>query len=398
MPILSESQRRKFLALEALALGYGGIKAISELTGASRSTIAIGIEEVSEATSDPRARPSSAGLGDIRAKGAGRKGIEETNPGVTKALEALVSKSTIGNPGNPLCWTTKSLRNLQFELGKQGYRISHVKVGGLLKGLGYSLQLNQKALQVGEAHVDRDAQFEYINAKARSFMEEGQPVISVDTKKKENVGNFKNNGGEYAPKGNPTAVLDHDFPIAGSGKACPYGIYDVGENEGYVNVGISSDTTMFAAQSIRTWWDEMGCLKYPGATKLYITADGGGSNGSRNKLWKKSLQLLSNEIGLEIHVSHFPPGTSKWNKIEHCMFSRISKNWRGRPLVSLAVIVSLIGSTTTKKGLGVRCGIDANEYEKGIKVSDEELEALNISRHEFHGEWNYWVSPSETFT
>ena len=397
MPILSESQRRKLLALEAQALGYGGIKAISQLTGASRSTIAIGIEEISETVSDPKARPSSAGLGGIRAKGAGRKSIEETSPGVREALEALVSESTIGNPENPLFWTTKSLRNLQSELGKQGFQISHVKVGEILKSLGYSLQLNQKALQVGEAHVDRDAQFGHINAKAKSFMEDGQPVISVDTKKKENIGNFKNNGGEYEPKGTPTQVLDHDFPILGLGKASPYGIYDVKENEGYVNALISSDTAMFAAQSIRTWWDEMGCLKYHGATKLYITADGGGSNGSRNKLWKKSLQLLSNEIGLEIHVSHFPPGTSKWNKTEHRMFSHISKNWRGRPLVSLAVIISLIGSTTTKKGLRVRCGLDTNEYEKGIKVSDEELEELNISRHEFHGEWNYWVSPSETF-
>ena len=243
---------------------------------------------------------------------------------------------------------------------------------------------------MGEAHVDRDAQFEHINAKARAFMKEGLPVISVDTKKKENIGNFKNNG-------NPTAVLDHDFPIVGLGKASPYGIYDVGENEGYVNVGIRADTAMFAVQSIRTWWDEMGCLKYNGATKLYITADGGPGNGSRNKLWKKSLQLLSNEIGLEIHVSHFPPGTSKWKKIEHRLFSHISKNWRGQPLVSLAVIVSLIGSTTTRKGLRVGCGLDTNEYEKGIKVSDEELEELNIRGHEFHGEWNYWVSPSETF-
>jgi len=397
MPLLSEDLRRKLLALEALALGYGGTKAIRQLTGASRSTIAIGIKEVSEAISDPKARPSSAGLGGVRAKGAGRKSVEETSPGVKEALEALVSETTIGDPENPLCWTTKSLRNLEKELKIQGYPISHVKVGDLLKDLGYSLQLNQKALQVGEAHVDRDAQFEHINAKAKAFMEEGLPVISVDTKKKENIGNFKNNGSEYAPKGNPTAVLDHDFPILGLGKASPYGIYDVRENEGYVNVGISSDTAEFAAQSIRTWWDEMGCLKYHGADKLYITADGGGSNGSRNKLWKKSLQLLSNEIGLEIHVSHFPPGTSKWNKIEHRLFSHISKNWRGRPLVSLAVIISLIGSTTTKKGLRVRCGIDTNEYEKGIKVSDRELEELNISRHEFHGEWNYWVSPSETF-
>lgn len=397
MPMLAENQRRKFLGIEALALGHGGIEALSKLTGAARSTISLGMKEASEAESDPKARTSSAGMGRIRSEGAGRKTIEETNPGVTKALEALVSETTIGNPENPLCWTTKSLRNLEAELVSQGHKISYVKVGELLEGLGYSLQLNKKALQVGEAHVDRDAQFEHINTKARSFMKEGLPVISVDTKKKENIGNFKNNGVEYAPKGDPTQVLDHDFPLLGLGKASPYGIYDVRENEGYVNVGISSDTAMFAAQSIRSWWDEMGCLKYHGATKLYITADGGGSNGSRNKLWKKSLQLLSNEIGLEIHVSHFPPGTSKWNKIEHRMFSHISKNWRGRPLVSLAVIISLIGSTTTQKGLRVKCGLDTNEYEKGIKVSDRELEELNISRHEFHGEWNYWVSPSETF-
>jgi len=397
MPMLSENQRRRFLGIEALALGHGGIQAISKLTGASRSTIAIGMKEAEAAESDPKARPSATGIGRVRSKGAGRKSIEETNLGILEALEALVSESTIGNPENPLCWTTKSLRNLQAELLSQGYQISHVKVGELLEGLGYSLQLNQKALQVGEPHVDRDEQFLYINAKAKSFMQDLQPVISVDTKKKENIGNFKNNGVEYAPKGNPTAVLDHDFPVLGLGKASPYGIYDLRENEGYVSVGISSDTARFATQSIRSWWDEMGCLKYHWASKLYITADGGGSNGSRNKLWKKSLQELSNEIGLEIHVSHFPPGTSKWNKIEHRMFSHISKNWRGRPLVSLAVIISLIGSTTTKGGLRVKCGLDTNEYEKGIKVSDEELETLNISRHEFHGEWNYCVSPSETF-
>jgi hypothetical protein len=397
MPMLTENQRRKFLGIEALALGHGGIQVLSNLTGAARSTIAIGIREAVEAESDPKVKSSLIGTKRIRVKGAGRKSVEKTNPGVTKALEALVSESTIGNPENPLCWTTKSLRNLQAELVSQNYRISHVKVGELLKDLGYSLQLNKKALQVGKPHVDRNDQFQYINAKSKAFMEEGLPVISVDTKKKENIGNFKNNGAEYAPKGNPTLVLDHDFPILGLGKASPYGIYDVRENEGYVNVGISSDTAMFAAQSIRTWWDEMGCIKYHDATKLYITADGGGSNGSRNKLWKKSLQQFSNETGIEIHVSHFPPGTSKWNKIEHRMFSHISKNWRGRPLISIAVIISLIGSTTTQKGLRVKCGLDTNEYEKGIKVSDQDLQELNISKNEFHGEWNYWVSPSETF-
>lgn len=397
VPLLSESQRRKFLGIEAIALGHGGIQAISRLTGASRSTITLGVKEAAVAITDPKARPSAEETGRVRSPGGGRKGVKESNPGILVALEALVSGSTIGNPENPLCWTTKSLRNLQTELDRQGYHISHVKVGDLLEELGYSLQLNKKCLQVGEAHVDRDKQFLHINATSKSFLEAGQPVISVDTKKKENVGNFKNNGVEYAPKGNPPAVLDHDFPLLGLGKVSPYGIYDVGKNEGYVNVGISSDTARFAAQSIRTWWDEMGCFKYHGANRLYITADGGGSNGSRNKLWKISLQELSNETGLEIHVSHFPPGTSKWNKIEHRMFSHISKNWRGRPLISLAVIISLIGATTTKGGLKISCGLDTNEYEKGIKVSEEELEELNISRNEFHGEWNYCISPSETF-
>lgn len=276
----------------------------------------------------------------------------------------MVCESTIGNPENPLCWTTKSLRNLQSELDKQGYSISHVKVGDLLEELGYSLQLNKKFLQVGEPHVDRDKQFLHINTMSQSFLQANQPVISVDKKKKENVGNFKNNGTEYALKGNPTEVLDHDFPLLGLGKVNPYGIYDVAENEGYVNIGISSDTAKFAVQSIRTWWDEMGCLKYPEANKIYKTADGGRSNGRRNKLWKTSLQELSNETGLEIHVSHFPPGTSKWNKIEHRMFSHISKNWRGRPLVSLVVIISLIGSTTTKEGLKIRLALILTSMKK----------------------------------
>jgi hypothetical protein len=396
LPILSESQRRKFLGVEAIALGHGGIQALSSFTGASRSTITLGVKEAFLAISDPKARPSSKETGRVRSPGGGRKSVSESNPGITVALQALVSDSTIGNPENPLCWTTKSLRNLQIELKKQGYHISHVKVGDLLEELGYSLQLNNR-LQVGEPHVDRDKQFLHINEMSKSFLQSDQPVISVDTKKKENVGNFKNNGGEYALKGKPTEVLDHDFPLLGLGKVNPYGIYDVAEMEGYVNVGISSDTAKFAVQSIRTWWDEMGCIKYPKANKLYITADGGGSNGRRNKLWKTSLQELSNELGLEIHVSHFPPGTSKWNKIEHRMFSHISKNWRGRPLVSLAVIISLIGATTTKEGLKINCGIDTNKYEKGIKITEDELEELNISRNEFHGEWNYCISPSETF-
>jgi len=325
------------------------------------------MKEATEAISDPKARTSSAETGGVRAKGAGRKSIKETNLGIDEALEALVSESTIGNPENPLCWTTKSLRNLQAELVSQGYKISHVKVGELLEGLGYSLQLNQKVLQGGEPHVDRDEQVLLIDAKAKSFMQELQPVISVDTTKMENIGNFKNNGAEYAPKGNPPPVLDYNFPILGLGKASPYGIYDVRENEGYVNVGIRCDTARFAAQSIRTWWDEMGCLKYHGASKLYITADGDGSNGSRNKLWKTSLQQLSNETGLEIHVSHFPLGTSKWNKIEHRVFSHISKNWGGRPLESHAIIISLIESTSNKGGLKVRYGLIPTSIRKASR-------------------------------
>ncbi len=397
MPLLDERQRRLYLSIEALGLEYGGITELSELTGASRSTITNGMREAEALCEDPKARPMAAGPRRVRAEGAGRKGIKETNPGIMEALEALVCGATYGDPENPLRWTTKSLRNLSEELGRQGFGIGHVKVGHLLKELGYSLQQNRKALQVGEQHVDRDAQFGYINDKAKVFMGDGQPVISVDAKKKELVGNFANKGGEYLPSGQPALVLDHDFPILGLGKATPYGIYDMRENEGYVSVGVCADTAAFAVQSIKSWWDEMGSDRYRKADKLYITCDGGGSNGSRNRLWKQSLQQLSNETGLEIHVSHLPPGTSKWNKIEHRMFSHISKNWRGRPLVSLAVIVSLIQATTTKGGLSIKCQLDPNEYERGIKVTDEELGKLNIYRDEFHGEWNYWILPSETF-
>ncbi len=378
-------------------MGHGGIQEISRLTGASRATITQGIKELDALVSDPTARPTTETGVRIRKSGGGRKKITETNPQLLQALQMLVEDSTIGNPENPLRWTTKSLRNLQEELTLQGYKISHVKIGQLLEQLGYSLQMNKKSLQVGVPHVDRDAQFKHISHTSREFLEAGEPVISVDAKKKECIGNFKNQGAEYRPAGKPLEVLDHDFPLPELGKAIPYGIYDVGSNEGYVKVGISADTARFAAQSIRTWWDEMGCHKYIGATKLYITADGGGSNGSRNRLWKQALQELANEIGLEIHISHLPPGTSKWNKIEHRLFSFISKNWRGTPLISLAVIIQLISNTTTKSGLKVACSVDNNTYEKGIKVSDEQLEELNITKNEFHGEWNYYISPSEYF-
>jgi transposase len=397
IPLLTESQRRKYLALEARSLGHGGIQEISRFTGASRVTITQGIKELDGLVSDPTARPTTEEGLRIRKSGGGRKSITEISPQLLKALEMLVGDSTIGNPENPLRWTTKSLRKLQGELKVQGYTVSHVKIGQLLEKLGYSLQMNKKSLQVGVPHIDRDAQFRHINDTSREFLAVGQPVISVDAKKKEFIGNFKNQGAEYRPTGKPLEVLDHDFPLPELGKAIPYGVYDVASNEEYVNVGISADTARFAARSIRAWWDEMGCQKYIGATKLYITADGGGSNGSRNRMWKTSLQELANETGLEIHVSHLPPGTSKWNKIEHRLFSYISKNWRGTPLVSLAVIVQLISNTTTKSSLKVQCGIDKKTYEKGLKISDEQLEELNITRNEFHGEWNYYISPSDRF-
>jgi transposase len=390
VPILDENQKRMYLAAEAESLGRGGISQISEVLGVSRNTIAAGIKELSGAV-------ERAPAGRIRKEGGGRKSIEQTQPGIMEALESLVSESSYGDPESPLRWTTKSLRNLSDALLAKGFSISFSKVRQMLNDLGYSLQLNQKMLQVGEPHPDRDEQFRHISETAAAFLSEGLPVISIDCKKKELVGNFRNQGAEYAKSGQPVKVLDHDFPLPELGKVAPYGVYDMARNEGFINLGISSDTARFAVNSVRQWWDEMGMARYPGASKLYITADGGGSNGSRNRLWKTELQQLANETGLQFQVSHFPPGTSKWNKIEHQLFSYISKNWRGRPLETLMVIISLVESTTTKKGLKVKCGLDTNEYETGIKVSEEELQRINISRDDFHGEWNYCISPSEVF-
>lgn len=390
VPILDENQKRMYLAAEAESLGRGGISQISEVLGVSRNTIAAGIKELSGAV-------ELAPAGRIRKEGGGRKSIGQTQPGIMEALEGLVSESSYGDPESPLRWTTKSLRNLSDALLAKGFTISFSKVRQLLNELGYSLQLNQKMLQVGEPHPDRDEQFRHISETAKAFLSEGLPVISIDCKKKELVGNFKNQGAEYAKSGQPVKVLDHDFPLPGLGKVAPYGVYDMAWNEGFINLGISSDTARFAVNSVRQWWNEMGMARYPGASKLYITADGGGSNGSRNRLWKTELQQLANETGLQFQVSHFPPGTSKWNKIEHQLFSYISKNWRGRPLETLMVIISLVESTTTKKGLKVKCGLDTNEYETGIKVSEEELQRINIVRDDFHGEWNYCISPSEVF-
>lgn len=392
LPWLDEDQRRKFLASEAISLGRGGIQEISAISGMHRNTIAAGIKELN----NPACKTSENAEQKrrIRANGAGRKTITETQPGIKDAVERLVDPETYGNPMNPLRWTTKSLRNLQKELQSEGFTVGYDKVGDLLKELGYSLQQNQKMKQVGAESPDRDAQFKHINETAKQYMEAGAPVISIDCKKKENVGNFKNGGAEYRPSKDPIEVLDHDFPLPELGKAAPYGVYDIASNVGFVNVGISADTAQFAVNSIRMWWMQMGHEQYPDAKALYITADGGGSNGSRCKLFKVELQKLADELNIPIEISHFPPGTSKWNKIEHRLFSQITKNWRGRPLETLQMIVNLIASTTTSTGLRVQCIVDPNVYPKGIKVSDEEIKGINLIENEFCGNWNYTIMPS----
>lgn len=388
---LNESQLRKYLASEAISLGRGGIKEVSAISGVHRNTISAGIRELQ----DPRYTGSEKehDISRIRAKGGGRKPITETQPGILEDLNRLVDPESYGNPENPLRWTTKSTRRLAEELQKLGYKIQRDKVGSLLKSLGFSLQQNQKMKQVGKESPDRDKQFQHINRTSQEYLDMGEPVISVDCKKKENIGNFKNGGAEYMPSGSPVKVLDHDFPLPEKGRAAPYGVYDISNNEGYVNVGISSDTAVFAVNSIRNWWHSMGADRFPNASCLYITADGGGSNGSRCKLWKAGLQDLADELRIPIEVSHFPPGTSKWNKIEHRMFSQISKNWRAKPLETLEIIVSLIASTTTTNGLHIECGMDFNTYETGLKVSDEKFASINIVRNEFCGTWNYTIFP-----
>ena len=390
--LLDEDQKRKFLASEAILLGRGGIQEISSISGVHRNTISAGIRQFEN--SDVIHVKNDAGKRRIRTKGAGRKPITVSQPGIKEALERLVDPHTYGNPENPLRWTTKSLRHLQKELQAEGFVVGYDKVGDILKELGYSLQKNQKMKQIGSESPDRDAQFSHINSTAKQYMDAANPVISIDCKKKENIGNFKNAGEEYCPCKKPHAVLDHDFPLPELGKAAPYGIYDLAANEGFVNVGISADTAQFAVNSIRMWWLQMGKEQYPDASALYITADGGGSNGSRCKLFKVELQKLANELNMPIEISHFPPGTSKWNKVEHRLFSQISKNWRGRPLETLEMIVDLISSTTTTTGLKVKCTVDHAIYPKGIKVSDTEIDGINIIRNEFCGNWNYRIYPS----
>ena len=382
---LNERSRRLWAGNESLSIGYAGIEIVSRATGLSRSTIIKGMKEIT----DKRELEDR-----IRDHGGGRKKEVDKNPGIREELIRLIEPSTRGDPQSPLLWESKSLRKLSSELKEKGYDVSHVLVEKLLHDMKYNLKSNRK-MNEGKSHADRNLQFEHINSRAIKFMKESQPVISIDTKKKELIGNFKNNGKEWKPKGEYDEVNVYDFIQLAVGKAVPYGIYDMKLNEGYVNVGIDHDTAEFAVQSIKKWWECMGKKRYPDAKRLMITADGGGSNGSRVKLWKIELQKFATETGLEISVCHFPPGTSKWNKIEHRLFSFITKNWRGKPLVSYEVIVNLIANTRTEKGLRVECSIDLDSYEKGIKISNDEMLKLNIRTDEFHGEWNYTIAPKK---
>lgn len=385
---LNEREKRLVLAADARSMGRGGLAKVSKLTGVSRVTLNAGLQEL-----DSGPGPIGTKKKRIRKEGGGRKKETVKDVNLTNVIERIVAPHTLGDPMRPLQWTSKSLRHIALAAKERGYNISHKLAGVILKDLGYSLQSNRKTDE-GKSHEDRDAQFQYINKLASGFLETGNPVISVDCKKKEPVGNFKNAGQEWSPKGSPTPVRVYDFLDKEAGKAIPYGVYDIINNEGWVSVGISHDTASFAAATIMNWWVEMGQKQFDGAKRIYITADGGGSNSSRSRLWKKELQLFANETGLEVTVSHFPPGTSKWNKIEHRLFSFISINWRAKPLTSLQLVVDLIASTKTAKGLKVRSKIDDKTYEKGIKVLDAELAKLNIHRDPFHGEWNYKIKPN----
>ena len=385
--VLDERSRRVWASAEAEALGYGGQSIVAKATGLSRMTFYS--QNFDSSKSDASASPHTR----IRKEGGGRKKLTQREPRLLSALEALVEPTTRGDPENPLRWTCLSTRQLAEALEKQGHRIGRQTVAYLLDELGYSLQGNQKTKE-GSGHPDRDAQFRYIHDQVENFQRWGQPVVSVDTKKKELIGDFKNEGKEWRPKGDPEPVRVYDFVDKLLGKANPYGVYDPTANEGWVSVGVDHDTAEFAVESLRRWWAHMGCARYPMAKQLLVTADGGGSNGSRVRLWKVALQQLADQTGLDISVCHFPPGTSKWNKIEHRMFSYISMNWRGKPLISHEVVVNLIAATTTRKGLKIEAEIDRNLYPKGIHVSEEELEKLHIERASFHGEWNYKIFSS----
>jgi hypothetical protein len=384
--LLDERGRRLFAASEAMSAGVGGVTAVSAATGIARSTINRGIAELKSGRHEVGRR--------IRRAGGGRKRAVEQQPGLLAALEALIEHAIRGDPEAPLRWVSRSQRNIAEALRRQGFEVSQKLVGLLLRELEYSCQANRKTRE-GTSHPDRNAQFEHINETVKAAIAAGAPAISVDTKKKELVGDFKNGGKELRPKGQPEPVRVHDFKIPELGKVAPYGVYDIATNEGWVNVGIDADTAAFAVESIRRWWYRLGKARYPEARTLVITADCGGSNGNRVRLWKREIQRLADETGLAITVAHLPPGTSKWNKIEHRLFAYISQNWRGKPLVSHQVILQLIAATTTDTGLLVTCDIDANSYPKGITVSDAEIAAINIELDPFHGEWNYTIKPSE---
>lgn len=388
-PLMNERMRRQWAACEALALERGGVAAVARATGLARTTIWAGM----------RALQHPAGLAvenlpaeRSRAPGGGRHTVVANEPTLVKDLEALVEPTTRGDPMSPLRWTCKSTRQLAEELQRQGHAVSYRTVAALLHALDYSLQAPRKT-QEGASHPDRNAQFEHINRHVRAFQRRGQPVISVDTKKKELVGDFKNGGREWQPQGSPEHVRTHDFADKKLGKVIPYGVYDPTYNEGWVSVGIDHDTASFATETIRRWWQEMGRQVYPQAQEILVTADAGGSNSSRSRLWKVAVQVLADSLRLRISVCHFPPGTSKWNKIEHRMFCHITNNWRGRPLISRTVIVNLIGNTKTKTGLRIKAALDTNVYETGLKVSDEQLAAIQLKRDKFHGDWNYTISP-----
>ncbi|GFP21674.1 hypothetical protein HKBW3S06_00901 [Candidatus Hakubella thermalkaliphila] len=384
---LNEAQARWFVAREAMIIGHGGIKKMCELTGLSKPTIIKGIKEL-------KAKEKFDAGERIRRPGAGRKRIEERNPEILKVLKEIMDETTAGDPMSLLKWTSKSTYQIKDQLQRLGYSITEDTVGRILKEMDYSLQANVKVKE-GGTHKDRDSQFRYINDLAKEFMGWGDPVISIDAKKKERVGDFKNPGRRWRPKGSPEEVNVYDYPSLSKGTAIPYGAYDIQKNNGVVNVGISHETAEFAVESIRRWWKQFGSHQYPNTKRMLICADGGGSNGSRNRAWKFYLQLLSDEISLSIAVCHYPPGTSKWNKIEHRMFSFISMNWRGQPLVNLETVVNMISATTTKSGLRIKAFLDTKYYKTGIKISDEQMQALNLDPHNLYPQWNYTIVPRE---
>lgn len=383
--ILNERQYRYYLGKTALSLGRGGQTTVTRLSGASVNTVRKGMKEVETAAEKDTARR-------IRKSGGGRKASCVKYPNLQEAIERIIDGKTYGDPEKVIHWTTQSLMSIASTLKEEfAIKVSHTVVAGELTKMGYSKQLNQKMLQVGSAHPKRNEQFEYIDAASKTYIAEGVPVISIDCKKKENLGNFKNNGAEYQPKKSPRKVLDHDFLIKELGSVAPYGIYDIDKNTGFVNLGTSHDTAAFAVNSILQWWLHIGKETYPDAKRLYITCDGGGSNGSRIHLWKAQIAELAEKTGLEIHVSHFPPGTSKWNKIEHRLFCFISRSWAGQPLIDIETVIDLIGSTTTQQGLTVKCVLDENEYPTGIKVSDDDYNRIHIERISPMPDWNYII-------